>query len=87
MSPGFCSFIDITVLTIQLVALFHSRNDPSIASSEFSISKKQRYNLKTLARLFQIAIHFHPGHPQLIILWVLMIRMILLAYQGVAKNN
>ena len=28
-------------------------------------SKTQRYNLKTLAQLFQIVIHFHPGHPQL----------------------
>ena len=28
-------------------------------------SKTQQYNLKTLAQLFQIAIHFHPGHPQL----------------------
>ena len=28
-------------------------------------SKTQRYNLKKLAQLFQIAIHFHPGHPQL----------------------
>ena len=28
-------------------------------------SKTQRYNLKQLAQRFQIAIHFHPGHPQL----------------------
>ena len=27
--------------------------------------KRQRYNLKTLPQLFQVAIHFHPGHPQL----------------------
>ena len=31
-------------------------------------SKTQRYNLKTLVQLFQIAIHFHLGHPQLKIL-------------------
>ena len=28
-------------------------------------SKTQRHNLKKLAQRFQIAIHFHPGHPQL----------------------
>ena len=28
-------------------------------------SKTQRYNLKMLAQRFEIAIHFHPGHPKL----------------------
>ena len=28
-------------------------------------SKTQRYSLKKLAQLFQIVIHFHPGHLQL----------------------
>ena len=28
-------------------------------------SKTQRCNLKKLAQLFQVAIHLHPGHPQL----------------------
>ena len=27
--------------------------------------RTQRYNLETLVQLFQIAVHFHPGHPQL----------------------
>ena len=32
--------------------------------SDFS-KTQLRYNLKTLAQPFQIAIHFHPGDPQL----------------------
>ena len=36
-------------------------------SSQFSNRHQTitSFNLKTLAQLFQIAIHFHPGHPQL----------------------
>ena len=29
------------------------------------VFKTKWYNLKKLAQLFQVAIHFHPGHPQL----------------------
>ena len=28
-------------------------------------SKMQQYNLKKLAQLFQVAVHFHPSHLQL----------------------
>ena len=80
MSPGFCSFFDITVILIQLVNLFHAQNIAFTAKGRYQVnfridtklllvfsdfSKTQRYNLKKLAQLFQIAIHFHPGHPQL----------------------
>ena len=80
MSPGFCSFFVITVLIIQLVTLFHAQNVLFITKGRYQVnfrintqlllvlsdfSKTQRYNLKTLAQLFQIAIHFHPGHLQL----------------------
>ena len=65
---------------IQLVTLFHAQNVPFIAKVRYQVnfrmdtnlllvlsdfSKTQRHNLKKLAQLFQIAIHFHPGHPQL----------------------
>ena len=79
MSPGFCSFFVITVLVIQLVTLFHAQNDLFTVKGRYQVNfridtklllvssdfSKTRYNLKTLAQLFQIAIHFHPGHPQL----------------------
>ena len=80
MSPGFCSFFIITVLIIQLVTLFHAQNVAFTAKGRYQVnvridtklllvlsdfSKTQRCNLKTLAQLFQIAIHFHPCHPQL----------------------
>ena len=63
----------------------------SLVLSDFS--KTQRYNLKTLAQLFKIAIHFLPGHPQLKTLEfgytyiVTFMRIRFLAYQGVAKNS
>ena len=77
MSPGFCSFFVITVLIIQLVTLFHAQNVAFTAEGRYQVnfridtkllvvlrgfSKTQRYNLKKLAQLFQIAIHFHPGN-------------------------
>ena len=80
MSPGFCSFFVITVLIIQLVTLFHAQYVLFTAKGRYQVnfrmdtklllvlsdfSKTQRYNLKKLAQLFQVAIHFHPGHPQL----------------------
>ena len=81
MSPGLCSFFVITVLIlIQLVTLFHAQNvfftgkgryqvnfqiDTKLLLVLCDFSETQRYNLKKLAQLFQIAIHFHPGHPQL----------------------
>ena len=81
MSPGFCSFVVITVLIIELVTLFHAQNFAFTAKGRYQgnfridtklllvlseFSKTQRYNLKKLAgQLFQIVIHFHPGHPQL----------------------
>ena len=70
----------ITVLLIQLVTLFHAQNVAFTAKGRYQVnfridtklllvlsdfSKTQRYNLKKLAQLVQIAIHFHPGHPQL----------------------
>ena len=80
MSPGFCSFFVITVQIIQLVTLFHAQNvlfttkgryqvnfriDTKVLLVLSDFSKTQQYNLKKLPQLFQIAIHFHPGHPQL----------------------
>ena len=80
MSPGFSSFFVITVLIIQLVTLYHAQNVVFTAKGRYQVnfqidtkqllvlsdfSKTQRYNLKKLAQLFQIAIHFHPGHQQL----------------------
>ena len=80
MSVGFCSFFVITVLIIQLVTLSHAQNVAFTVKGRYQVnfrigtklllvlsdfSKTQRNNLKTLAQLFQIAIHFHPGHPQL----------------------
>ena len=77
MSPGFCSFFVITVLIIQLVTLFQAQNALFTAKGRYQVnfridtnlllvlsdfSRTQRYNLKKLG---QIAIHFHPGHPQL----------------------
>ena len=65
---------------MQLVTLFRAQNVPFTAKGRYQVnfrintklllvlsdfSKTQRYNLKKLAQLFQIAIHFHPGHPQL----------------------
>ena len=41
------------------------RIDTKILLVLSDFSKTQRYNLKKLAKLSQIAIHFHPGHPQL----------------------
>ena len=78
MSPGFCSFFVITVLIIQFVTLFHAQNVLFTAKGRYQVnfridtklllvlndlSRTQRYNLKTLTQLFQIAIH--PSHPQL----------------------
>ena len=80
MSTGFCSFFVTIVLIIQLVTLFHAQNVAFTAKGRYQVnfridtnlllvlsdfSKTQRYNLKKLAQRFQIAIHFHPGHPQL----------------------
>ena len=78
LSPGFCSFFVITVLIIQLDTLFREQNVPFTVKARYQVnfqidtkvslvlsdfSKTRRYNLKTLAQLFQITIHFHPGHP------------------------
>ena len=81
MLPGsVCSFSVITVLIIQLVTPFHAQNVAFNAKGRYQanfridtkllpvlsdFSKTQRYNLKKLPQLFQIAIHFHPVHPQL----------------------
>ena len=86
MPPGFCSFVVITVLTIQQFLLFLMHNtvkgryqvkfriDTKLLLVLNDFSKTQRYNLKTLAQLFQIAIHFHPSHPRrlkhLLIVWI-----------------
>ena len=88
MLPGFCSFFVITVLIVQLVTLFHAQNVAFNAKGRYQVnfridtklllvlsdfSKTQRYNLQKLAQLFQIVIHFHPGHPQLkhlLIVWI-----------------
>ena len=65
---------------IQLVTLFHAQTVAFTTKGRYQVnfridtklllvfsdfSKTQRYNLKMLAQLFQIAIHFHPCHPQL----------------------
>ena len=80
MSPRVCSFFVLTVLIIQLATLFHAQNVAFTAKGRYQVnfqmvtklllvlsdfSKTQRYNLKKLAHLFQIEIHFHPCHPQL----------------------
>ena len=80
MSPGFCLCFVIIVLIIQLVTPFHAQNVLFTSKGRYQVnfridtklllvlgdfSKTQRYNLKTLAQPFQIAIYFHPGHPQL----------------------
>ena len=80
MSPGFCLFFLITVLIIQLVTLFHAQNvlftskgrcqvnfriDTKLLLVLSDLFKTRRYNLKALAQIFQIAIHFHPDYPQL----------------------
>ena len=70
----------ITVLIIQLATIFNAQNVAFTTKGRYQVnfridtklllvlsdfSKTQRYNLKKLAQLFQIGIHFHPGHPQL----------------------
>ena len=55
---------------MQLVTLFHEQNVPFTTKGRYQVLvlsdfSKTRYNLKKLAQLFQIAIHSHPGHPQL----------------------
>ena len=45
---------------------FRGESKLLLVLSEFS--KTQRYHLKNLAQLFQVAIHFYPGDPQLKIL-------------------
>ena len=76
----FAHFFVITVLIIQLVTLYYAQNVLFTAKGRYQVHFRidtklllvlsdfcttRRYNLKTLAQLFQIAIHFHPGHSQL----------------------
>ena len=64
ISLGFCSFFchNRTNNTRYQV---NFRIDTKLLLVLSDFSKTQQYNLKTLAQLFQVAIHFHPGHPQL----------------------
>ena len=67
-----------SVLIIQLFTLFHAQTVALTTKGRYQVnfridtelllvlsdfSKTHRYNLKKLAQLFQIAIHFHPCHP------------------------
>ena len=47
------------------MSLSPQKEDTKLLLVLSDFSKTQRYNLKKLAQYFQIAIHFHPGHPQL----------------------
>ena len=43
----------------------NSRRESKLYLVFTDFSRTQRYNLKKMAQLFQVAIHFLPDHPQL----------------------
>ena len=63
MSSEFCSVFCHN--RTNNITCYSFRIDTRLLLVLSDFSKTQRYDLKTLGKLYQIAIHFHPGHPQL----------------------
>ena len=82
MSPGFCSFFVIIVLIIQLVTLFHAQNIAFTAKGRYQV--KFRIDTKLLLVLSDFS---KTQRYNLKTLAQLLMRIRLLAYQGVAKNS
>ena len=60
MASALC-FMRLRELSL-IIKIIQSALEKKVVLSDFST---ERYNLKKLARLFQVAIHFHPGPSQL----------------------